>query len=132
MRNVTSPVLVGSALLALALYAGCSSDSTSSGGGAGSDAGASAEGGGGSGDGGGTSDASTTTEAGTTKDAGGGDGASGAGAFGDSCTDGKDCQSGVCFVGGSQSFCSIKCTSPSDCPVPPTSGQCNNMGYCKK
>jgi hypothetical protein len=57
------------------------------------------------------------------------------GPFGANCTTGADCASGICFVGGMRSFCSILCNNPgmasSDCPVPPTSGQCNSRGYCR-
>lgn len=52
--------------------------------------------------------------------------------FGETCNLDSDCESNACFKGGSQQFCSIKCDKPADCPVPPTSGQCNNQGYCRK
>lgn len=54
--------------------------------------------------------------------------------FGATCQSGAECQSGVCFIGGNQSFCSLHCTAATvaiDCPVPPTSGICNKQGYCK-
>lgn len=71
--------------------------------------------------------------------AGGGDMASGgdmAGLkpFGQPCTANTQCASDVCFIGGMQSFCSFHCTqatAATDCPVPPTTGVCNNQGYCK-
>lgn len=128
MRTLTSSLSVAATfLVAFALHTGCSSDSTTGSGagtdgGSGSDAGTSAQDSGSSG-----TDSGSATDAGSTSD-----GATGTKSFGDSCTDGSECKSGVCFVGGSQSFCSLKCTAPTDCPVPPTSGQCNNMGYCKK
>jgi hypothetical protein len=51
--------------------------------------------------------------------------------FGAACVDGGDCNSGVCFVGGMRSFCSQLCEAGTDCPIPPTLGQCNMRGYCK-
>jgi hypothetical protein len=55
-------------------------------------------------------------------------------AFGANCTDNAQCESNVCFKGGSRAFCSMRCTAASaatDCPNPPTAGTCNNQGYCK-
>src|SRR5262249_34073187 len=37
------------------------------------------------------------------------------GAFGDVCTTGANCMSGVCFVGGMGSYCSKTCTTNADC-----------------
>ncbi len=54
--------------------------------------------------------------------------------FGAPCTANTQCASDVCFIGGMMSFCSYHCTqatAATDCPVPPTSGVCNNQGYCK-
>jgi hypothetical protein len=51
--------------------------------------------------------------------------------FGATCAQPGDCASGVCFVGGMRSFCSLHCKTPQDCPVPPTIGVCNNKDYCK-
>jgi hypothetical protein len=54
--------------------------------------------------------------------------------FGATCASDAQCASNVCFMGGMQSFCSFHCTQATaahDCPVPPTSGICNNQGYCK-
>ncbi len=54
--------------------------------------------------------------------------------FGSVCAANEQCASGVCFVGGNRSFCSLRCTAATqatDCPVPPTSGACNMQGYCK-
>lgn len=129
MRTLTSSVtLLGPLVVAFALYTGCSSDGTT-GSGTGTDAGGTGNEGGGGTEGGATTDSgSTTTDASTTTDSG----ATGAKNFGETCSAGAECKSGVCFMGGSQSFCSLKCTSPADCPMPPTSGQCNNQGYCKK
>jgi len=28
-------------------------------------------------------------------------------------------------------ICTKQCSGAADCPNPPTSGTCNNMGYCK-
>ena len=50
------------------------------------------------------------------------------------CTQGSECESGVCFVGGNQSYCSVKCTvdtAPATC-VAPFTGSCNKQGYCKR
>ncbi len=54
--------------------------------------------------------------------------------FGATCSANAQCASDVCFMGGMQSFCSYHCTQATaaqDCPVPPTTGVCNNQGYCK-
>ncbi|MBK6697286.1 MAG: hypothetical protein IPG50_34620 [Myxococcales bacterium] len=101
--------------------AACSSDGTTGG---------SADGGAGSGpgDGGGGGQ-----QDGGTSDAGASDG--GKKPFGEACASPADCESGQCFIGGSQAFCSLKCTmatQATDCPTPPTTGQCNNQGYCRK
>lgn len=50
------------------------------------------------------------------------------------CTLPDECASGICFVGGSQSYCAVKCT-PADATVtcvPPFTGSCNRQGYCKR
>lgn len=63
---------------------------------------------------------------------GGGDG--GLAPFGTVCTANAQCASNVCFIAPSRSFCSMHCTAATqamDCPVPPTSGTCNMLGYCK-
>lgn len=55
--------------------------------------------------------------------------------FGATCGGNGECASGACFMGGMGSYCSLHCTSgtaATDCPVPPTSGMCNGMGFCKK
>ena len=54
--------------------------------------------------------------------------------FGAPCTANAQCATDVCFIGGMQSFCSMHCTQATaakDCPIPPTTGVCNNQGYCK-
>lgn len=54
--------------------------------------------------------------------------------FGAPCATNSQCASNLCFIGGNRTFCSIHCTAATaatDCPVPPTSGVCNTMGYCK-
>ena len=63
----------------------------------------------------------------------GGGGPTGAGAGGASCMNGAECASGICFVGGSRSFCSLRCTpatAPTAC-AGPFEGRCNEMGYCR-
>jgi hypothetical protein len=55
--------------------------------------------------------------------------------FGATCAGNGECTSNVCFMGGMGSYCSLHCTqatAATDCPVPPTSGQCNGMMFCKK
>lgn len=50
------------------------------------------------------------------------------------CADGAECESGVCFVGGNQSYCALRCTAengPTLCSAPFT-GSCNKQGYCKR
>ena len=80
----------------------------------------------------------TTNDGGGTSDGGTGQGEGGAtprdaapGEFGAACDAGAQCQSTVCFQGGNQSFCSLRCDASAACPTPPTTGQCNNQGYCK-
>jgi hypothetical protein len=97
--------------------------------------------GGGGGVGAGASDMSQPASSTDMAHGAGGDMASGAGGsdmagkpFGAVCTANAQCASDVCFIGGMQSFCSFRCTpatAAKDCPVPPTSGVCNNQGYCK-
>lgn len=61
-------------------------------------------------------------------------------AFGEVCAGDEDCASGVCFIGGQQSFCSSLCNpelaekeeSNPDCASQEgASGQCNTKGFCK-
>jgi hypothetical protein len=50
------------------------------------------------------------------------------------CASNDECESGVCFVGGNQSYCSVKCTvddAATSC-VAPFTGSCNKQGYCKR
>ena len=77
---------------------------------------------------GGTGGNAMTPDGGGTGGAGGG---TGAGAFGDVCTAGPDCMSGICFVGGMGSYCSKTCATNADC-VGLGSQTCNLQGYCKK
>lgn len=51
-----------------------------------------------------------------------------------SCVSADQCQSGQCFIGGSQSFCTISCTpgQATTLCVAPFSGTCNKQGYCKR
>ncbi len=112
-------ILVTSAVLALA---GCSSDDGKPSTGPGSGTGT----GGGQGTGESTSQAPTETSATDP-------GAKKKNAEGP-CTSGTDCESGVCFVGGNQSYCSVKCTvdtAATACAAPFT-GSCNKQGYCKR
>lgn len=50
------------------------------------------------------------------------------------CASNSECESGVCFVGGTQSYCSAKCTAAdaaTTCAAPFT-GSCNKQGFCKR
>lgn len=56
--------------------------------------------------------------------------------FGANCTVDGDCASGMCrgFVMQTVLRCTQPCTiatQATDCPAPPSAGQCTNMGYCK-
>jgi hypothetical protein len=54
--------------------------------------------------------------------------------LGQACKADSDCKSNVCFVGGSQSYCSLKCTSgnaASVCAPPTFDGVCNKQGFCR-
>jgi hypothetical protein len=56
------------------------------------------------------------------------------GALGSACTQPTDCESGVCYVGGQASYCSLKCTQQNAAQVcaPPTfNGVCNKQGFCR-
>jgi hypothetical protein len=60
----------------------------------------------------------------------------GAKPFGATCTVDGDCASGMCrgFVMQTILRCTQPCTvatQATDCPSPPSAGQCTNMGYCK-
>jgi hypothetical protein len=116
-----------SILLTVFLFAGiaalsCASSTT---GGTGGGAGGGSAGGAGGGAAGGAG-------GGTAGGAGGGSAASDGGAdFGAACDAGTQCNSGVCFSGTIMSFCSLRCDAGSQCPNPPTTGMCNNQGYCK-
>jgi hypothetical protein len=84
----------------------------------------------------------TASSSGSTTTDGGGEGGGGEGgakkANGEGpCASGAECQSGECFVGKKDSFCSIKCDNEGDtdpkCEALKGnfSGDCNNDGYCK-
>ena len=50
------------------------------------------------------------------------------------CASNAECESGVCFIGGNQSYCSAKCTAAdaaTTCAAPFT-GSCNKQGFCKR
>jgi hypothetical protein len=47
----------------------------------------------------------------------------------ESCTDGIECDSCLCFTEGERSYCSKSCTSPADCPAP--SQGCNLLDVCR-
>lgn len=48
--------------------------------------------------------------------------------------DGSDCESGVCFAGNNQAFCTVKCTDATAATVclAPLTGTCNKQGFCKR
>lgn len=50
------------------------------------------------------------------------------------CTANDQCESNICFIGGTQSYCSVKCTAAdaaTKCAAPFT-GSCNKQGFCKR
>lgn len=51
-----------------------------------------------------------------------------------SCVTAAQCQSGQCFIGGMQSFCTVSCTPANANQLcgAPFSGTCNKQGYCKR
>lgn len=56
--------------------------------------------------------------------------------LGDTCAADDDCESGMCraFQMMTVQKCTQACTKATeatDCPVPPTSGKCNQNGYCR-
>ena len=50
------------------------------------------------------------------------------------CTTNEECESGVCYVGMMQSFCTIPCNSGNAATVcvAPFTGTCNGKGFCKR
>jgi hypothetical protein len=50
------------------------------------------------------------------------------------CAANSECQSGVCFIGGTQSYCALKCTAADAATVcaAPFTGSCNKQGFCKR
>jgi hypothetical protein len=55
------------------------------------------------------------------------------GVSGAACSNGAECKSGICFVGATRSFCSLRCTPASAAVVcaGPFEQHCNEMGYCR-
>lgn len=50
------------------------------------------------------------------------------------CNTDAECQSGHCFLGNAQHFCTVTCTTdnaPTICAAPFT-GTCNKQGFCKR
>lgn len=50
------------------------------------------------------------------------------------CAADSECESGVCFMGSTQSYCAVKCTAAdaaTTCAAPFT-GSCNKQGFCKR
>ncbi len=111
---------------ALALLSGCGDDTGGAGGGSGgsgaggSDVTASSGSGNGSGNGSGTG---SGTGSGSTASTGEGGGLL---AFGSACTSDGECESGLCYVFGMGSKCTVPCPAdPADCPG--DTKECNNM-----
>ena len=71
--------------------------------------------------------------------------------FGEPCVDDPECTGGVCFhkrIKGPDAgrerrdagpeavehdgYCSLRCDSDANCPVPPTKGKCGARGMCKR
>ncbi len=51
------------------------------------------------------------------------------------CGAAEECQSGICFVGGQASYCSLRCTNDNAttiCSTQPFDGTCNKQGYCRR
>jgi hypothetical protein len=50
------------------------------------------------------------------------------------CCDGAQCESGFCFAGNAQSFCTVRCTAENAVTVcvAPLTGSCNQRGFCKR
>lgn len=111
------------------------SSSGGNGGGGGGGSGGVGGGSGGGGGGGGSGGAVDMSHSGSSTDMAHGAGGDMAGLpFGATCSANAQCATNVCFMGGMKSFCSMRCTQATaakDCPVPPTTGVCNNQGYCK-
>jgi hypothetical protein len=50
------------------------------------------------------------------------------------CNADGDCQSGHCFLGNNQHFCTVPCTAENATTVciAPFTGTCNKQGFCKR
>jgi hypothetical protein len=50
------------------------------------------------------------------------------------CEQGTECESGVCFLGNMQHFCTMNCTEASKAEAcrAPLTGSCNKQGFCKR
>jgi hypothetical protein len=82
----------------------------------------------------GTSSSSGGTSGTSESDGGGGEGGAKKKIAEIGCTGADQCESGVCFVGNAQSFCTLNCTienAPTVC-VAPLTGTCNKQGFCKR
>jgi len=120
-RPISRSLAMASALLVF--LAACSGDEGAPTTGPGSGTGTGGGTAGGSSGGGGETSTASSSEAGAKKPSAEGP-----------CADGAECVSGVCFVGTSQSYCSVTCTvatAASDCAAPFT-GSCNKQGFCKR
>ena len=51
------------------------------------------------------------------------------------CAAPEECESGICFVGGRFSYCSLRCQTDNAktvCKDAPFDGTCNMQGYCRR
>ena len=65
-------------------------------------------------------------------DAAGPDAASTKKAFGETCTDNAECESGLCHkFGDGTEACTQSCGSDGDCPSGSQGQKCNNQGVCR-
>jgi hypothetical protein len=81
-----------------------------------------------------TADADASNGADARATGSGGGGSNGKAALGDSCIDGADCASGVCFnMGAGRMFCTLRCSPETAATVCAGlfEGRCNTMGYCR-
>jgi hypothetical protein len=86
---------------------------------------------------GGGDGAATSSSGGSSGTSSGGDGGGAKAAGEGPCTGDGDCKTGVCFISGKDSYCTIKCTKIGETDPVCTalgakfSGGCNKKGYCE-
>lgn len=144
-RNGSVQLIAGAIIGVGAVVVACGGDDDTTGNTPATDGGASSSGGssgtasssGGSSGTASSSGGSSGTPSDAGGDGGGGDGgakkANGVGP----CAGDMECQSGTCFIGGKESFCTIKCQKIGETDPVCTalgnkfSGQCNKKGFCE-